>query len=60
LKCHKLVPPFWKTCPEGKNLCYKMYMVATPMLPVKRGCIDVCPKDSALVKYMCCNTDKCN
>nr|Q98959.1 RecName: Full=Cytotoxin 3a; AltName: Full=Cardiotoxin-31; Short=Ctx-31; AltName: Full=Cardiotoxin-3a; Flags: Precursor [Naja atra]AAB18383.1 cardiotoxin 3a [Naja atra]CAB42053.1 cardiotoxin-31 [Naja atra] len=60
LKCNKLVPLFYKTCPAGKNLCYKMFMVATPKVPVKRGCIDVCPKNSLLVKYVCCNTDRCN
>nr|P01468.1 RecName: Full=Cytotoxin 1; Short=CTX-1; AltName: Full=Cardiotoxin gamma [Naja pallida]1CXN_A Chain A, CARDIOTOXIN GAMMA [Naja nigricollis]1CXO_A Chain A, CARDIOTOXIN GAMMA [Naja nigricollis]1TGX_A Chain A, GAMMA-CARDIOTOXIN [Naja nigricollis]1TGX_B Chain B, GAMMA-CARDIOTOXIN [Naja nigricollis]1TGX_C Chain C, GAMMA-CARDIOTOXIN [Naja nigricollis] len=60
LKCNQLIPPFWKTCPKGKNLCYKMTMRAAPMVPVKRGCIDVCPKSSLLIKYMCCNTDKCN
>nr|P86539.1 RecName: Full=Cytotoxin 3a; Short=CTX3a [Naja naja] len=30
LKCNKLIPLAYKTCPAGKNLCYKMYMVATP------------------------------
>nr|Q98961.1 RecName: Full=Cytotoxin 5; AltName: Full=Cardiotoxin 5; Short=CTX5; Flags: Precursor [Naja atra]AAB18385.1 cardiotoxin 5 [Naja atra] len=60
LKCNKLVPLFYKTCPAGKNLCYKMFMVSNKMVPVKRGCIDVCPKNSALVKYVCCNTDRCN
>nr|P0C944.1 RecName: Full=Cytotoxin najalgesin [Naja atra] len=28
LKCNKLVPLFYKTCPAGKNLCYKMFMVS--------------------------------
>nr|CAA09322.1 unnamed protein product [Naja atra] len=28
--------------------------------PVKRGCADNCPKNSALLKYVCCSTDKCN
>nr|P0DSN1.1 RecName: Full=Naniproin [Naja nigricollis] len=60
LKCNRLIPPFWKTCPEGKNLCYKMTMRLAPKVPVKRGCIDVCPKSSLLIKYMCCTNDKCN
>uniref|UniRef100_A0A8C6XG05 Uncharacterized protein n=2 Tax=Naja naja TaxID=35670 RepID=A0A8C6XG05_NAJNA len=60
LKCNKLIPLAYKTCPAGKNLCYKMYMVSNKTVPVKRGCIDVCPKNSLLVKYECCNTDRCN
>nr|Q98965.1 RecName: Full=Cytotoxin 6; AltName: Full=Cardiotoxin-6; Short=CTX6; Flags: Precursor [Naja atra]CAA69977.1 cardiotoxin 6 [Naja atra] len=60
LKCNQLIPPFYKTCAAGKNLCYKMFMVAAQRFPVKRGCIDVCPKSSLLVKYVCCNTDRCN
>nr|P01446.1 RecName: Full=Cytotoxin 3; Short=CX3; AltName: Full=Toxin CM-7 [Naja kaouthia]6RC7_A Chain A, Cytotoxin 3 [Naja kaouthia] len=60
LKCNKLIPLAYKTCPAGKNLCYKMFMVSNKTVPVKRGCIDACPKNSLLVKYVCCNTDRCN
>nr|Q91135.1 RecName: Full=Cytotoxin I-like P-15; AltName: Full=Cardiotoxin I-like P-15; Flags: Precursor [Naja atra]CAA63978.1 cardiotoxin I-like protein [Naja atra] len=60
LKCNKLIPIASKTCPAGMNLCYKMFMMSDLTIPVKRGCIDVCPKNSLLVKYVCCNTDRCN
>nr|P24776.1 RecName: Full=Cytotoxin 2; AltName: Full=Toxin 12A [Hemachatus haemachatus] len=61
LKCHNKVVPFLsKTCPEGKNLCYKMTLKKVPKIPIKRGCTDACPKSSLLVNVMCCKTDKCN
>nr|Q9W716.1 RecName: Full=Cytotoxin homolog 5V; AltName: Full=Cardiotoxin-5V; Short=CTX5V; Flags: Precursor [Naja atra]CAB50697.1 snake venom [Naja atra] len=62
LKCHNTQLPFiYKTCPEGKNLCFKATLRKFPLkFPVKRGCADNCPKNSALLKYVCCSTDKCN
>nr|P19003.1 RecName: Full=Cytotoxin homolog S3C2 [Aspidelaps scutatus] len=55
------LPLFYKTCPEGKDLCYKMNFKLLPKkLSIKRGCTDTCPKSSLLVKVVCCDTDKCN
>nr|P01474.1 RecName: Full=Cytotoxin homolog 2; AltName: Full=Cytotoxin homolog V-II-2/V-II-3 [Naja melanoleuca] len=61
IKCHNTLLPFiYKTCPEGQNLCFKGTLKFPKKTTYNRGCAATCPKSSLLVKYVCCNTNKCN
>nr|Q8UUK0.1 RecName: Full=Cytotoxin homolog Clbp-3; AltName: Full=Cardiotoxin-like basic protein 3; Short=CLBP3; Flags: Precursor [Naja atra]CAC85538.1 cardiotoxin-like basic protein 3 [Naja atra] len=60
-KCHNSpLSLVYQTCPIGQNICFKINVKEAPSIPVKRACAATCPKSSALVKVVCCKTDKCN
>nr|Q2VBN4.1 RecName: Full=Beta-cardiotoxin CTX23; Flags: Precursor [Ophiophagus hannah]ABB83635.1 cardiotoxin precursor [Ophiophagus hannah] len=55
------LPLIYKTCPIGQDKCIKMTIKKLPSkYDVIRGCTDICPKSSADVVVVCCDTNKCN